>query len=126
MSWLTEPETVEICDDVRGAAERATELTGRLPPQPPPQADSGACAAGRPTAVVRDLARLVDRLMGDRSAVSIELAPHIPSILADPAQLEQVLVNLCVNARDAMPDGGPAQHPGDAPTIRPVAGVRFW
>lgn len=102
-----EPETVrEICDDVRGAAERATELTGKLLslsrrkqiPAPAQPVDL--------TAVVRDLARLVDRLMGDRSAVSIELAPHMPSILADPAQLEQVVVNLCVNARDAMPDGG--------------------
>ncbi|MBO84283.1 MAG: hypothetical protein CL927_02900 [Deltaproteobacteria bacterium] len=102
-----EPESVrEISDDVRGAAERATELTSKLLtlsrrkriPEPPRPVDLAQ--------TVRDLSRLIDRLMGDRSAVSIELAPELPSIVADPAHLEQVLVNLCMNARDAMPEGG--------------------
>jgi len=34
------------------------------------------------------------------------VAPSLPSLVGDPTQFHQVLLNLCVNARDAMPDGG--------------------
>ncbi|HWO41358.1 MAG TPA: PAS domain S-box protein, partial [Candidatus Eisenbacteria bacterium] len=38
--------------------------------------------------------------------VVLELDPSVPAVLADPGQIDQVLLNLCVNARDAMPNGG--------------------
>jgi polar amino acid transport system substrate-binding protein len=57
-------------------------------------------------AVVRDLMKLVHRLIGEHIEVVLNLDEGAPPVLADPGQVEQVLMNLCVNARDAMPGGG--------------------
>ena len=50
--------------------------------------------------------RMLSRLIGERIRLVTELEPSLGSVRADPGQIEQVLVNLVVNARDAMPDGG--------------------
>jgi CheY-like chemotaxis protein len=57
-------------------------------------------------ALVRDLERLLNRTLSERIALRISIGPDIAPVLADRAQLEQVLINLAVNARDAMPEGG--------------------
>jgi len=54
---------------------------------------------------VNEMPRLLRQLIGSRVALEIE-APEPVYIHADPAQIEQVLLNLALNARDAMPDGG--------------------
>ena len=56
--------------------------------------------------VVRDMERLLRRLIGEDVELSLRLEPRLGTLLADPTQLEQVIVNLAVNARDAMPEGG--------------------
>ena len=53
-----------------------------------------------------DLTHLLNRLVGERVTLSLDHDPVLKSIHADKRQLEQVLMNLVVNARDAMPDGG--------------------
>ncbi|MBY6047068.1 ATP-binding protein [Vannielia litorea] len=53
-----------------------------------------------------DLGHLLNRLVGERVNLSLTHDPDLPSIRADKRQLEQVIMNLVVNARDAMPDGG--------------------
>lgn len=55
---------------------------------------------------VRGLTRMLQRLLGEDVKLEAELAPGDDSVLADKNQLEQVLLNLSVNARDAMPSGG--------------------
>ena len=55
---------------------------------------------------VTDLSGLLQRLLGSSIAVRLELGEPAPNVLVDPGQLDQVLVNLAVNARDAMPEGG--------------------
>jgi hypothetical protein len=86
------------------AAERATHLTHQL-------LAFARREVVRPevidvNTIVGEVGRLLERTLGEHIDLRNELAPELRSILIDPGQLEQVLVNLAVNARDAMPDGG--------------------
>ena len=58
------------------------------------------------TATVEEIAKLLRRSIGNRVSLVTEAAPDAWSILMDPTHLSQVLLNLAVNARDAMPEGG--------------------
>jgi PAS domain S-box-containing protein len=56
--------------------------------------------------LVKDLARMLPRLLGDEVETVIELDPQVGLVRVDRGQIEQVIVNLAANARDAMPQGG--------------------
>lgn len=56
--------------------------------------------------LVQKIQRLLERLLGEDIDLSVQLHPDLKPILADPGQIEQVLMNLAINARDAMPYGG--------------------
>jgi two-component system cell cycle sensor histidine kinase/response regulator CckA len=56
--------------------------------------------------VAQGVARLSRRLIGPEIALDIQGAPDLRPVMADPSQLEQLLLNLILNARDALPDGG--------------------
>jgi PAS domain S-box-containing protein len=89
---------------IREAAERATSLIGQLlafsrrAPQHVELVDLEA--------LVHDLETLIGRLIGEHIAITVRTAPGLGPVRADRRQLEQVVINLAVNARDAMPDGG--------------------
>jgi PAS domain S-box-containing protein len=90
--------------EIRKAAERATELTRQLLIFSRREAIKPAPVDLNE--VVNDIERLLRRTLGEHIELVVRLSPDVPAVLADPGQVEQVLVNLAVNARDAMPDGG--------------------
>ena len=90
--------------DIRGAAERAAVLTRQLLTFSRQQVVSPRVL--RLNDLVTDLVKLLRRLLGEDVTIATGLPPDCGSVNADPGQLEQVLVNLAVNARDAMPNGG--------------------
>jgi PAS domain S-box-containing protein len=88
----------------QGAARRAAALTHRLLAFSRRQT-----LDAKPTDVNRliyDMEELIQRTVGPQIAIEVEAASGLWPILIDPNQLENALLNLCINARDAMPDGG--------------------
>ncbi|OFZ39232.1 MAG: hypothetical protein A2504_07345 [Bdellovibrionales bacterium RIFOXYD12_FULL_39_22] len=56
--------------------------------------------------VISDAQKMVSRLMGEDILLELNLAPHIGPVMLDPAQIDQIILNLAANARDAMTNGG--------------------
>lgn len=86
----------EIRDAGRQAAElvRALLTRGERPPAPPGRVDLNA--------LVRGQAEVLTGLVGRAGRVELRLAPRLPAVLGDPSGLRQALVNLVLNARDAL------------------------
>jgi hypothetical protein len=92
---------------IRKAAGKATALTRQLLAFSRRQIVSPKVLATND--LVRDMERMLRRVLTESIAFSIGLDDSTPPVFADPTQLEQVLVNLVVNAKDAMPKGGRLQ-----------------
>jgi PAS domain S-box-containing protein len=98
------PTALDYATEIESAAQRAANLTAQL------------LAFGRRQVlkaeivdindVLTGITRMLTRLLEEHIRVRLEPGADVPAIRADPTQLEQVLVNLAVNARDAMPEGG--------------------
>jgi PAS domain S-box-containing protein len=57
-------------------------------------------------AAINDMEQILRRTIGEQIELVIELNDNLPNIVADPGHLEQIILNLAINARDAMPGGG--------------------
>ena len=91
-------------DEIRMAAERAADLTRQLLAYSRRQVLAPRILDVN--AVVLGLDHMLRRLIGEDVELINALAPQLAPVRADPGQLEQVIVNLAINARDAMPGGG--------------------
>jgi len=115
-------ENRECLGQIIAAAERAANLTRQLlvfsrkqPMQFQPL---------NLNQVVENLSKMLNRIIGENIEVQCSYEPHLPFVNADVGMMEQVLVNLVVNARDAMPRGGrlvittqqTSFQPADAPS----------
>ncbi|PYJ60916.1 MAG: hybrid sensor histidine kinase/response regulator [Verrucomicrobia bacterium] len=67
--------------------------------------------------VIGDMAKMLVRLIGEDIKLDCKFSPNLPRVQADPSMMEQVLMNLVVNARDAMPKGGHLMISTDAVVI---------
>ncbi|MGB9606293.1 MAG: two-component system sensor histidine kinase NtrB, partial [Bryobacteraceae bacterium] len=90
--------------EILAAAERASALTDRL-------LAFSRRQVVQPTVVdlnevIRNMAGLLRRMVGEDIELETVLAPDLGKVRADPTQLEQVIMNLVINSRDAMPSGG--------------------
>lgn len=96
--------SVELLQEITRAGERAAGLTRQL------------LAFSRKSvleprvidmnSLIQDMEKMLRRLIGEDIELVTHLAPGLDQVLVDPGQLEQVIVNLAINARDAMPQGG--------------------
>jgi len=94
----------EDVQEITAAAERATRLTRQLLAFSRKQVMHPRVL--NINAVVGDLENMLRRLIGEDIELQTSFDPEVARINADPGHLEQVLMNLVVNARDAMPKGG--------------------
>ncbi|MBB6226741.1 PAS domain S-box-containing protein [Polymorphobacter multimanifer] len=100
----SQPRLQALATMSRGAAERGSELTSRLlsfarrQPLDPQVVDIAA--------LVSEIEPLLHRTIGTDIEIVTHFVPELGKVKVDPSQLENVLLNLCINARDAMPDGG--------------------
>jgi len=97
-------ECDEMVGEIRHAGERAAALTGQLLAFSRKQVL--APQVFDLNAAVVHIEKMLQRLIGEDIQLITQLAPDAISIKADPGQIDQILMNLAVNARDAMPQGG--------------------
>jgi len=101
----TDESLLESLQEIAQAANRAASLTRQLlafsrkqmlRPRPIDLQD-----------LLGNLGKMLQRILGENIRLTVYCAEHLPPVLADQVNLEQVVINLAVNARDAMPQGGP-------------------
>jgi two-component system cell cycle sensor histidine kinase/response regulator CckA len=97
-------ELARASEEIRRAADRASHLISQL-------LMFSRRPSGRPlpfdlNGVIDALVSVVEKLLGSKIRIVLDLEPSLPPLQADRSQAEQILMNLIVNARDAMPSGG--------------------
>ncbi|MGJ5820628.1 PAS domain S-box protein [Paludibaculum fermentans] len=91
-------------DQIHDAGERAAALTRQLLAFSRKEIEH--CEALDPNTVISDLEKMIGRLMGENVTLHLELDPDAGSVMADATHLEQILMNLAINARDAIARSG--------------------
>jgi CheY-like chemotaxis protein len=101
---VVDPKALRYTEAIQRAAQRASSLTRELmafcrkqPMHPQPV---------QVNEVIRDMEQLLHGVISKDIGFEFTLDQHLGQILADPVQVEQIVLNLVLNARDAMPDGG--------------------
>ena len=104
LSQVSDSDSITYIKEILEASERATSLTRQL------------LAFSRRQMVqfqvifindiINNISKMLKRLIGEDVEFTIALSSDIMQVQADPGQIEQVIMNLAVNARDAMPEGG--------------------
>jgi signal transduction histidine kinase/CheY-like chemotaxis protein len=119
----SDPRRADV-DGIQEAVDRAAALTQQLLAFGRKQVIQPEVLDVRE--VVDDTGRMLRRLIGEHIDLALSTGPLLSPVLADRAQLAQVLINLAVNARDAMPSGGRLTiEAADAPLTEEYAGTHL-
>jgi PAS domain S-box-containing protein len=97
-------DLLPLADMIRSAGERGAELTRHLLAFARRQALEPRTV--RPDQLVDGMRNLLARTLGENIELEVDHAADVANVSVDPAQFESALLNLCINARDAMPGGG--------------------
>jgi CheY-like chemotaxis protein len=97
-------DVLPLVDMIRTAGERGAELTRHLLAFARRQALEPRTV--RPDELVDGMRNLLRRTLGENIELAVEHAADVAKVSVDPTQFESALLNLCINARDAMPGGG--------------------
>lgn len=121
---LTDQDSQEILETISTSAQRGAEMVGQVLSFA--RGQEGKRVEIRPADLIIDVVRIAR----DTLPKNIEIVTHVdrdlPLIVGDPTQCHQVILNLCVNARDAMPNGGQlsiSAAAADIPAARDSAGA---
>jgi two-component system cell cycle sensor histidine kinase/response regulator CckA len=100
----TSADAQEMVKEIHNAGQRATTLVRQLLTFSRKQV--AQMREINLNNIITDLSKMLKRVIGENIALDLQLAPNLSTAIADPGMIEQILMNLSVNARDAMPLGG--------------------
>ncbi|MFA6543470.1 MAG: PAS domain S-box protein [Limisphaerales bacterium] len=98
------PDESELLDTIESSAKRGAEMVKQLLTFA--KGREGEQVRVFPDALMREMERIIRSTFPKNISLRKHLGPGVHAIKGDPTQLHQVLLNLCVNARDSMPNGG--------------------
>jgi len=116
-----DPKLGERADSIKHTARRAADLTRQLLAFSRKQVLMPSVQDVNE--ILKSMSNMLDRVIEENIRVEFQLSPAVPRLLVDRSQIEQVIMNLVVNARDAMPTGGTlvirtTKEEFDADTVR--------
>ncbi|HRK06577.1 MAG TPA: PAS domain S-box protein [Pseudobdellovibrionaceae bacterium] len=101
---IQDPKSVERLDNIGRSARRGAEMVSQVLSFA--RGMEGQRIEIEPATLIRDVVQIISETFPKNIQIDCKLADDPWNLIADPTQLHQVLLNLCVNSRDAMPNGG--------------------
>ena len=112
---LTDDDSRDILSTISSSAQRGAAMVAQVLSFA--RGQEGKRTDVSPGDLVADVVRIARDTLPKNIAIETDVAPDLPLVFADQTQCHQVLLNLCVNARDAMPNGGTLSLSAEAVTI---------
>lgn len=103
-SRLSNQDDIKLIDTLEQSAQRGAEMVQQILAFA--RGTGGDTKLIQVRHLIRDIIRIAESTFPKSIAIHHRVSAHLPSVRANPTQIHQLLLNLCVNARDAMPNGG--------------------
>jgi PAS domain S-box-containing protein len=113
---LSPEERKKMLNTLAGCAQRGSEMVNRILSFA--RGTGGAKQSLQPEAIISEVRRLLQMTLPRSIRLKVTIQPQLPPILGNPTQLHQILMNLCVNGRDAMPKGGELHLTAELTSVR--------